>query len=114
MSLFPGLERTDNGMKQTSWPEVGMINQKNYYTFVNHELFYTACSGSFSCRMCPPTLETLLHLFYFILISPAETDITYREYMKRDDQILPLRLQAEANRERMIRTAKDRDRALAR
>lgn len=34
--------------------------------------------------------------------------------MKRDDQILPLRLQAEANRERMIRTAKDRDRALAR
>lgn len=27
-----GLERTDNGMKQTSWPEVGMINQKNYYT----------------------------------------------------------------------------------
>jgi actin-related protein 8 len=34
--------------------------------------------------------------------------------MKRDDQILPLRLQAEANRERMIRKAKDKDRALAR
>jgi hypothetical protein len=29
-----GLERTDNGMKQTSWPEVSMINQKNYYTCV--------------------------------------------------------------------------------
>lgn len=29
-----GLERTDNGMKQSSWPEVQMINQKNYYTFV--------------------------------------------------------------------------------
>lgn len=34
--------------------------------------------------------------------------------MKRDDQILPLRLQAEGNRDRMIRNAKDRDRALAR
>jgi actin-related protein 8 len=28
----PGLERTDNGMKQTSWPDVAPINQKNYYT----------------------------------------------------------------------------------
>ncbi|KAI9732263.1 MAG: actin-like protein arp8 [Claussenomyces sp. TS43310] len=63
-----GLERTDNGMKQTSWPDISMINQKNYYT----------------------------------------------EYMKRDDQILALRLQNEANRDKMIRTAKDRDRALAR
>ncbi|KAH6681550.1 hypothetical protein B0J14DRAFT_623453 [Halenospora varia] len=62
-----GLARTDNGMKQSSWPEVPMINQKNYYT----------------------------------------------EYMKRDDQILPIRLQNEANRDRMIRNAKDRDRALA-
>lgn len=34
--------------------------------------------------------------------------------MKRDDQILALRLQTEANRDKMIRTAKDRDRALAR
>ncbi len=31
-----GLERTDNGMKQTSWPEISMINQKNYYTFVHN------------------------------------------------------------------------------
>jgi hypothetical protein len=28
----PGLERTDNGMRQTSWPDVQPINQKNYYT----------------------------------------------------------------------------------
>lgn len=34
--------------------------------------------------------------------------------MKRDDQILTMRLQAEVNREKMIRNAKDRDRALAR
>lgn len=27
-----GLERTDNGMKLTSWPDVTPINQKNYYT----------------------------------------------------------------------------------
>ncbi|KAF4634038.1 hypothetical protein G7Y89_g4081 [Cudoniella acicularis] len=42
------------------------------------------------------------------------TIVVDREYMKRDDQILPIRLQNEANRERMIRNAKDRDRALAR
>jgi len=34
--------------------------------------------------------------------------------MKREEQILPMRLQLEANRERMIRNARDRDRALAR
>ena len=27
-----GLERTDNDMSLTSWPQVQMINQKNYYT----------------------------------------------------------------------------------
>ncbi|KAI8963974.1 actin-like ATPase domain-containing protein [Daldinia sp. FL1419] len=66
--LREGLERTDNGMKQTSWPDVTPINQKNYYT----------------------------------------------DYMKRDDQVLALRLQAEANRDKLVQSAKDRDRALAR
>ena len=37
-----------------------------------------------------------------------------RDYMKRDDQVLSLRLQAEANRDRLVQSAKDRDRALAR
>ncbi|ETS76125.1 hypothetical protein PFICI_11512 [Pestalotiopsis fici W106-1] len=72
MAAYPwcclGLERTDNGMKQTNWPDVSAINQKNYYT----------------------------------------------DYMKRDDQVLALRLQAEANRALLVQTAKDRDRALAR
>lgn len=36
-----------------------------------------------------------------------------REYLKRDDQILPLRLQQDERRYRMTTTAKDRDRALA-
>ncbi|KAI5782655.1 hypothetical protein EDC01DRAFT_619162 [Geopyxis carbonaria] len=27
-----GLERTDNGLRMHSWAQVGMINQKNYYT----------------------------------------------------------------------------------
>lgn len=27
-----GLQRTDNNMDLTSWPQVNMINQKNYYT----------------------------------------------------------------------------------
>ncbi|KAI1812068.1 hypothetical protein GGS20DRAFT_559615 [Poronia punctata] len=66
--LREGLERTDNGMKLTSWPDVTPINQKNYYT----------------------------------------------DYMKRDDQVLALRLQAEAARDRLVQSAKDRDRALAR
>ncbi|KAI0460392.1 hypothetical protein F5B21DRAFT_6060 [Xylaria acuta] len=66
--LREGLERTDNGMKQTNWPDVTPINQKNYYT----------------------------------------------DYMKRDDQVLALRLQTDAARDRLVQSAKDRDRALAR
>ncbi|KAI1116139.1 hypothetical protein F5Y14DRAFT_449317 [Nemania sp. NC0429] len=66
--LREGLERTDNGMKQTNWPDVTPINQKNYYT----------------------------------------------DYMKRDDQVLALRLQTEAARDRLVQSAKDRDRALSR
>ncbi|KAI9843503.1 MAG: actin-like protein arp8 [Thelocarpon superellum] len=62
-----GLERTDNNMTLTSWPVVGMINQKNYYT----------------------------------------------EYLKRDDQMLVLRLQNEEARNQMTKAARDRDRALA-
>ena len=30
--MMAGLERTDNNMELTSWPQVTMINQKNYYT----------------------------------------------------------------------------------
>ena len=62
-----GLERTDNEMGLTTWPQVGMINQKNYYT----------------------------------------------EYLKRDDQILPLRLLLEERRNLMISKAKDKDRNFA-
>lgn len=36
-----------------------------------------------------------------------------REYLKRDDQILVLRLQNEENRSRMTKAARDKDRALA-
>jgi len=62
-----GLEKTDNNMDLSTWPQVNMINQKNYYT----------------------------------------------EYLKRDDQILPLRLLQEERRNRMTAKAKDRDRELA-
>ncbi|CAH0051893.1 unnamed protein product [Clonostachys rhizophaga] len=65
--LREGLERTDNGMKLTTWPDVTPINQKNYYT----------------------------------------------DYMKRDDQVLALRLQTDASRDRMVQNARDRDRALS-
>ncbi|KIX02651.1 uncharacterized protein Z518_08593 [Rhinocladiella mackenziei CBS 650.93] len=62
-----GLERTDNNMELTSWPQIMAINQKNYYT----------------------------------------------DYLKRDEQILAVRSQQEEARNRMIKQAKDRDRALA-
>jgi actin-related protein 8 len=62
-----GLERTDNNMDLTSWPQVVAINQKNYYT----------------------------------------------DYLKRDEQILAVRSQHEESRNKMIKDAKDRDRALA-
>lgn len=29
-----GLQRTDNNLDLTIWPQVNMINQKNYYTYV--------------------------------------------------------------------------------
>jgi hypothetical protein len=31
---YVGLQRTDNNMEFTTWPQVNMINQKNYYTCV--------------------------------------------------------------------------------
>ncbi|POR38738.1 Putative actin-related protein 8 [Tolypocladium paradoxum] len=65
--LREGLERTDNGMRLTTWPDVTPINQKNYYT----------------------------------------------DYMKRDDQVLALRLQSDATRDRLVQSARDRDRLLS-
>ncbi|KAK0389178.1 hypothetical protein NLU13_2753 [Sarocladium strictum] len=65
--LREGLERTDNGMKLTTWPDVPPINQKNYYT----------------------------------------------DFMKRDDQVLALRLQNDANRDRLVQSARERDRYLS-
>lgn len=57
-TLFPeGLERTDNGMKMTSFPEVGMINQKNYYTSVIANFLYT------------PVISLQTRLFQFFSLS---------------------------------------------
>ena len=47
------------------------------------------------------------------LCPPAKIVHFTSEYLKRDDQILPLRLQQEERRNRMTTNAKDRDRALA-
>ena len=49
---------------------------------------------------------------YFLSFA-ANPYTSYREYLKRDDQILPLRLLQEERRNRMTSNAKDRDRALA-
>jgi actin-related protein 8 len=32
LTIIAGLERTDNNLDMTTWPQVNMINQKNYYT----------------------------------------------------------------------------------
>jgi actin-related protein 8 len=56
----------------------------------------------------------ILSILNFFNIEATDNILSSSEYMKRDDQILPLRLQTEANRDKMIRNAKDRDRALAR
>jgi len=32
LTIATGLEKTDNNMALTSFPQVSMINQKNYYT----------------------------------------------------------------------------------
>ncbi|EME77443.1 uncharacterized protein MYCFIDRAFT_158273 [Pseudocercospora fijiensis CIRAD86] len=62
-----GLARTDNNMGFSTWPQINMINQKNYYT----------------------------------------------EFLKRDDQVLALRLQQEAALDRRKKAAVDLDRARA-
>ena len=36
MCLLLGLERTDNNMDLTTWPQINPINQKNYYTYVTN------------------------------------------------------------------------------
>lgn len=44
----PGLERTDNNMELSSWPQIPPINQKNYYTYVvrlHHGAFGGALLG---------------------------------------------------------------------
>lgn len=39
---FTGLQRTDNNMEFTTWPQVNMINQKNYYTY-GASIFISLC-----------------------------------------------------------------------
>ena len=108
-------------MKQTSWPDVQMINQKNYYTYVTllhsfHHLF-SASPSALHPRRVQLASRVRVILFFFTHGTFLPSVLTFNvnsEYMKRDDQILPFRLQNEANRDKMIRNAKDKDRALAR
>lgn len=67
LTVSTGLARTDNNLDLTTWPQVNMINQKNYYT----------------------------------------------EFLKRDEQYLAVRYPQEEERARMVREARDKDRALA-
>lgn len=91
----PGLERTDNNMSLSSWPQIPAINQKNYYTYVNSLAQPCTCLSIWLTRSADRGL------------------VTFSDYLKRDDQYLAFRLQNEEARTKMTKTAKDRDRALA-
>lgn len=90
MLIFIGLQRTDNQMGLTSWPQIPPINQKNYYTYgpLPLPVVFTGKSEVILTLLCS-------------------------DYLKRDDQILAFRLQQDEARNRMTKKAKDRDRALA-
>lgn len=81
--------------------------QDAWLPFCEQQTISVSWSFSFSClndrfiaRLC-------------IYVSVTEIFLHNSEYLKRDDQILPLRLQQEERRNRMTTNAKDRDRALA-
>src|SRR5436190_7433973 len=58
--------------------------------------------------------EELLHVRPLLSASERpELTFTRREYLKRDDQYLAFRTLQEENTNRMVREARDRDRALA-
>lgn len=65
--------------------------------------------------MCPPSIKrtiirpSLLKLRIF----DYNTNARLSDYMKRDDQLLTLRLQNDASRDRMVQNARDRDRGLS-
>lgn len=73
MWVSVGLERTDNNMELTTWPQVNMINQKNYYTSVTPSfcgvgyLFLVAYMRSFpfkSMRCFVLSTKPLNRLFF--------------------------------------------------
>ena len=79
-------------MDLSMWPQVNMINQKNYYT-------YGASLSPFVSVESSTAIEAMG------LIS------RFREYLKRDDQILPLRVLQEERRDKMMAKAKEKDRS---
>jgi hypothetical protein len=50
-TIILGLERTDNNMELTSWPQVTMINQKNYYTCVTFFLSRQSLTLTNGCEL---------------------------------------------------------------
>ncbi|KAH7045264.1 hypothetical protein B0J12DRAFT_701356 [Macrophomina phaseolina] len=51
-----GLERTDNNLDLTTWPQVSMINQKNYYTSVTPSPQLFPLASSARCQTSVPVL----------------------------------------------------------
>jgi len=75
------------------------------------------CSTLLNLTMCMvlglERTDNSLDLTTWPLVNMINQKNYYTEYLKRDDQILPLRLLQEERRNRMTAKAKDRDRELA-
>ncbi|KAK5009861.1 actin-like protein arp8, partial [Cryomyces antarcticus] len=87
-----------------------MINQKNYYTSVtlrNLLIVFRIPNPPDPHQRWEPNVIDWDHAHPFSERDPSQ------DFLKRDDQILALRLQNEENRNRMTKAARDRDRALA-
>ncbi|KAK5107111.1 hypothetical protein LTR62_001859 [Meristemomyces frigidus] len=85
-----GLQRTDNNMEFTTWPQVNMINQKNYYTKILEGL-----------RKGKKDIYAL------------NVQHVRSEFLKQDDQTLAVRLQQEERLNARKKAAVDIDRARA-
>ena len=73
----------------------------------------TASKAGPDSRHCETGLSCMNRTHPQATRQPATLILVYSDFLKRDDQILALRLQNEEARNRMTKAARDKDRALA-
>lgn len=100
----PGKDRQQSGIYQLA-PD--SYDQPEELLYVS--AFLTAFAP-YLCRLLVLCRDTVLPMWF----EQELIQLRYHsEFLKRDDQVLSLRLQNEEHRSRMMRVARDRDRALA-